>query len=428
MATSGNFLTSDSGQGGGVFYGRMIYEWGRNSWGRSGGLGYHNLWYRLKTYGGNSSYYQYFYQGYMNMDGTGHSQGGGSIQAYGAGATSIFGTKNKTVYTNSAGNKTISTSAHGGIYYNTINTSGSANFALDNIPMYGDITSITGGTWNDEGVPYSIDWFKYTGKAHIWLRFNAIDSGDSTYHYVNVSQDPLQWSGFQTWVQQSLVNTNSATLSIYYGDDLDGNGSVDRWDTPNTRTMQILNDSGQANPTFADFDYLDTNSTTSTITGDDQVLIQGKSTLEVTVASADAATTNKNANRGTYSFTIGGYSDSETWPASGDTVNTPGTISDVTGSQNLSVKAIDSRSNNTTVTKSVNIVPYSSPAFVPSLNVKYSNDYDNTSGITVTAEGTKIANTFPLTISSVDKNSVNGTSGVRFDMSKGINSSYRGCW
>jgi len=71
MATSGNFLTSDSGQGGGNFYGRMIFEWWQVNSGISGSVGYHGINYHLKTYGGSSSYYQYFYNGSMNVDGSG---------------------------------------------------------------------------------------------------------------------------------------------------------------------------------------------------------------------------------------------------------------------------------------------------------------------------------------------------------------------
>lgn len=428
MATSGNFLTSDSGQGGGNFYGRTIFEWWRTDWGRSGSQGYHNISFTHKTYGGSGGYWQYFYQGSMNVDGSGYGYAS-PIQAYGAGATTL-GSGSKTLYTDSAGNRSFGASAQGGVYYNTINTSGSGSWALDNIPMYGDINAISfspAGALTDESTSVTVDWYKYAGTAHIWFRLDQINNSDGTHHKIGMA-DPYTWTGWQTWLRTTMVNTNSTTLYIYYGDDLDSNGSVDRWDTPNTYTVTIKNDAGQANPTFVDFDYIDTNGTTTAITGNNQVLIQGKSTLQATVAVADKATPNKNANMSTYLFTVGGYSSSSAWSNVADVVKNIGAVSDVSGVQSLSVKAIDSRTNFKTVTKSVEILPYASPAFVGAFNVKYDNDYDTSDGITVIADGTRIASVSPLTLSGTDKNSVNGTTGVQFDVSKGNNTSYTGTW
>lgn len=428
MSTSGSFLTSDSGQGGGNFYGRTIFSWSRTDWGRSGNVGYHNVSYNLKTYGGSPSYWQMFFNGSMNVDGTGYGFPS-SIKAYGAGATNLSGTYAKTMYTDTAGNRSFGASAQGGIYTAAINTAGSGSWALANIPMYGGISSVSPNSGiTDETGTISVGWSKYTGLATLYFRLDQINNADTTYRIRNVTSNPYSWVGWATWVRQTMVNTNSTTLYIYYGDDLDSNGSEDHYNSPVTRPITIANESGQANPTFNDFDYEDTNSSTVAITGSNQILIQGKSTLRVTVDASDAATTNKNANRATYSFSIGGYSNSAPWPASGNVVHNVGTVSDVFGTQNLSVQAIDSRSNSKKVTKSVNVVPYSSPAFVPDLKVRYSNDFDVTDGITVEASSSKIASVSPMTISSVDKNSVNGTSGVRFDLSKGNNSSYSGSW
>lgn len=426
MATSGYFLTSESGRGDSYYYGRMIFEWWRTSYGISGSVGYHNISYHLKTYGGLSNYWQYFYNGSMNVDGSGYSFAS-PTQAFGNGAT-VFGDYSKTLYTNSVGARSFSASAQGGIYYNSINTSGGDSWALPNVDLYGGITSVTpSSSLTDETSSIVVDLYKYAGTAHLWFRLDLINSSDTTYHITNPS-DPYSWSGFSTWLRTSMVNTNSTTLYIYYGDDFNSDGVVDHWNSASTYTITIKNNTGQANPTFADFDYIDTNAATVAVTGSDQVLIQGKSTLQATVAVADKATPNKNANMSQYVFSIGGYSQSSAYSAVSNVVKSIGAISDVSGLQNLSVKAVDSRSNYKTITKSVNILPYSSPSFVPTLLVKYTNDFDTSDGITVTASSTTIANISPLTLSSVDKNSVNGTSGVKFDISKGDNSSYTGTW
>src|SRR5690606_35291378 len=99
-----------------------------------------------------------------------------------------------------------------------------AGASVSTKPRYGNIDAISpsqAAGVTDETPSMSIDWHKYVGRATIWFRLDKIDNTDSTYRYTNVSQDPLIWSGFQTWVQQSMANTNSTTLYIYYGDDLD---------------------------------------------------------------------------------------------------------------------------------------------------------------------------------------------------------------
>jgi hypothetical protein len=259
-----------------------------------------------------------------------------------------------------------------------------SNDSISTVNRYGDITAISPSASagvTDETPSVSVDWYKYVGRATLWFRLDQIDNADTTYRYTNVSQDPFIWSGFQTWVQQSMVNTNSTTLYIYYGDDLDSNGTIDRWDTANTRTLTIANESGQANPTFADFDYVDENPVTVAVTGNNQVLIQDngnlsvpKSDLKVTVPVADKATANKNANMVNYDFSIGGYSQSEPWSNTLDVVKDIGTVADVSGDQNLSVRAVDSRGNSTAVTKNITILPYFSPGFYAALSVNYSND------------------------------------------------------
>lgn len=425
MATSGNFLTSDSGQGGGNYYGRMIFEWWQVSSGISGSVGYHGINYHLKTYGGSSGYWQYFYNGSMNVDGVGYSWG--TTQAYGNGAT-VFGDYGNTLYTNSVGDRSFGASAQGGIYYNTINTSGSGSWALDHINLWGGVSSISvPSPFTDESASVVVDWFHYAGTAHLWYRLDQINNSDGTFHYAGMS-DPHTWSGFATWVRTTMVNTNSSVLYIYYGDDIDNNGSVDNWQGPWTYGISIKNDTGQANPTFTDYTYLDTNATTVAVTGSDQVLIQGKSTLSATVSTGNKATPNKNANMSTYSFNIGAYSQSSPWSNVASVTKVIGTVSDVTGAQNLTVSAIDSRTNSKAVTKSVTILPYASPAFVPSLTVGYVNQFDNTSGLVVTASGTTIATISPMTLSGTDKNSVNTSTGVQFDVSKGNNTSYTGTY
>jgi hypothetical protein len=306
-----------------------------------------------------------------------------------------------------------------------------SNDSVQTKARYGDITAITPSAAagvNDETGTVTVDWYKHTGRATLWFRLDQINGSDTTHRKTNVTQDPYQWTGWQSWVQTTMVNTNSTTLYIYYGDDLDSNGSVDRYDTANTRTLTIKNNTGQANPTFLDYDYLDTNAASVAITGNDQALIQGKSTLEATVVAADKATPNKNAIMKTYSFTVGSYSSSSVWSNTLDVVKNIGVISDVTGTQDLSVRAIDSRGNSKTITKQVEILPYNNPGYYVGLDVSYVNDFDTSSGIEVSLlNNTTIGSISPLTLGGSDKNAVTPTTGLRFDMAFG-NDPYTGTW
>lgn len=426
MATSGNFLTSASGTGGGNFYDRMIFEWWRTGSGYSGSVGYHNISYHLKTYGGSTGYWVSFYQGSMNVDGTGRSFAS-PTKAYGGGAT-VFGDYSKTLYTNSAGNRSFSASAQGGIYYNTINTTGSGSWSLPNIPLNATLTALSMGSGGVTAYDEGPMWLEYSnpagGTVHSFVESpvggsNRIwtDTGGSRHNFT------FDTSHIEA-LQQSSPNSNSFTIRIGIYDTVTGTTHYDYRD----RTMYIKNDAGQANPNFDSFTYADTNSATIAVTGDDQILIQGKSTLDVTVPSGSAATANKFANMNSYIVSVGGYSSSLGYSDSVDVTKSVGVVSDVSGLQNISVRAIDSRGNGKTVTTQTTVVPYASPYFVPSLTVKYTNDFDDSSGLTVTSTDSNIATISPMTYSGSDLNSVNTTSGIQFDLSKGGNTSYTGTW
>lgn len=250
----------------------------------------------------------------------------------------------------------------------------------------------------------------------------------SRYNFPNLSGGSLT-----TALQNAIPNSNTGTVRIGIHDSLGG----DSWDYRD-RTYTIKNDTGQADPLFSNFTYLDTNTATvypggtgtTSITGNNQVLIQGKSTLQATVTVANKATARKGASMSSYLFGIGDYSQTVAWSNTTDVVQDIGTVSDVTGAQNVTVRAIDSRGNGTTVSKPVTILEYFSPGFYNNLSVRYTNDFDNTNGITVNLFDTDvIGNIAPMTLAGVDKNAVltTPTYGLAFDMAKGAGA-FTGSW
>lgn len=281
--------------------------------------------------------------------------------------------------------------------------------ATDEGPIWAEFSNPAGASvdaWIEAPVPPSTRI--YTSAGGQVSRFN----------YPNLSGGSLT-----TALQNAIPNSNTGTLRIGIHDALGG----DNWDYRD-RTYTIKNDTGQANPVFSNYTYLDTNATTVAVTGSDQVLIQGKSTLEATVSVANKATAQKGASMVNYLFGIGGYSDSSAWSSSLDVVKAIGTVSDVSGSQTLNVRAIDTRGNGTTVSKNVTVLPYASPGFYNNLTVNYANDFDVSDGISLNLFDTNVVGSIsPMTLAAVDKNAVTPTTGIRFDMAKDTGA-YTGSW
>lgn len=276
----------------------------------------------------------------------------------------------------------------------------------------------------------------FTDEGPAWLEF-ANPSGQQADAFIDVygygravtntfvgSRHNFNFAGgLPAIIQQASPNSNTYDINIGVIDHVGGGDTYDY----RVRSGTIKNDTGQANPTFSDFDYLDTNSATVTVTGSNQYLVQGKSTLQVNIPTAKKATPNKYATMQSYNTIIGGYVNNLAYSSGSTVTDNIGVISDVTGNQNLVVRAVDSRTNSTPVYKNVFIVPYASPAFVPSLSIGYTNNYDNTAGLTITAANSPtIASISPMTIATIDKNAVNTSSGVKFDISKSNNTTYTG--
>ena len=140
-----------------------------------------------------------------------------------------------------------------------------------------------------------------------------------------------------------------------------------------TATGSITN----ANPTFAasQVTYADTNTTVVGITGNDQHIVQNKSSLTVYLESASG---NKGASISKYEVTVNGVKKTATAKGSipFGAVNT---------SQNTTITVVvtDSRGNTTTVSKTVTILAYSTPAYAVTL--ERLNNYEDETYLTVDA-------------------------------------------
>lgn len=119
-----------------------------------------------------------------------------------------------------------------------------------------------------------------------------------------------------------------------------------------SKTATVQTTKANSGPTFsnsAGFTYKDSNSVTSGVTGNDQLLVQDYSTLAVT---AYAATARNGASIKTYEATI-----NDTTVSSTGTALNLGKVSK-SGNLTLTVKAVDSRGYSVEVTKTITVIAY----------------------------------------------------------------------
>ena len=166
-----------------------------------------------------------------------------------------------------------------------------------------------------------------------------------------------------------------------------------------TKTCSFTAKAVEANvkPTFSNFAYQDTNSTITAITGNNQYLVQGKSSLRVIISSANKATANQSATMKTYNASISGLSASANYSTSDLNINFSEN-SFAAGTQALAVRATDSRGYSTTVSKNVNVLAYAAP--VINASATRLNNFENQTTL-------KVSGTYsPLTINNTAKNTV----------------------
>lgn len=193
--------------------------------------------------------------------------------------------------------------------------------------------------------------------------------------------------GWQNFWYNSIPNATSGKyqVKVVYG-------SVTKTRS-NNNTYSIR---GTETPTFSDFTYRDSNSTISTLTGNDQVLVKGKSTLEVTISSINKMIANNSATEKSYNITCDTKTVSPNY-SENDIVSDLGTIVN-SGTKRLTVTAYDSRNLSTSVYKDITIYDYAKPVINATLTRL--NNFENETTLTVNGTYNR------LTIEEQDKNAL----------------------
>lgn len=134
-----------------------------------------------------------------------------------------------------------------------------------------------------------------------------------------------------------------------------------------TCTCTISTTEANSGPTLSGFTFADSYSTTTAITGNDQVLIQSYSRLTVTPGTATAK---NGASIVSYSAVCSGVTKSNTTGAA-LSLGTIGT----SGTRDITLTVTDSRGYTASVIKSVTVVPYSKPK-VNSVSLRRTNEIE----------------------------------------------------
>ncbi len=161
--------------------------------------------------------------------------------------------------------------------------------------------------------------------------------------------------------------------------------------TTSSKTATVTTTSANSAPTLSGFTYADSYSTTTTITGNDQLFIQGHSKLTVTPGTATAK---NQATITNYTATCNGVSVSNTTGAA----LTVGAVSK-SGTVAVVLTVTDSRGWTASVTQNITVLAYASPK-VNSLTLRRTNDIE--AEMQLTFNGTISA----ITVDSVQKNSL----------------------
>lgn len=158
-----------------------------------------------------------------------------------------------------------------------------------------------------------------------------------------------------------------------------------------TCTCTIRTSASNSGPTLSGFTFADSYSTTTAITGNNQVLIQDYSRLTVTPGTATAR---NGASIVSYSAVCSGVTKSNT---SGAALSL-GTIG-TSGTRDITLTVTDSRGYTVSVTQSVTVVPYSKPR-VSSVSLRRTNDIETEMQLVFNGSIS------PITVDGAQKNSL----------------------
>ena len=281
----------------------------------------------------------------------------------------LLGTKDITVGHNNDGSYP---GRYVGISAQSWHMSGSAggNIYAGNITRQAYVTGAT--DFNDEGNPRitftNPAGFRINARLEfagtVIRRDNIANTGSYTFDLTSAERDLLR---------SKCPNSNTLTVREVIATCL--SGTAESFWSWQDKTMTIVN----ANPTFSNFEFEDVNPTTLALTGNNQNIIQGFSSVKATIPVEYIATANKYATMSKYSFTCSDVQRDITYSSDSSTNNTIENVK----SGVFNVYAIDSRNNSTQVTKNANETISYNPLVKGNISIARQNGVAEETNLTI---------------------------------------------
>lgn len=287
---------------------------------------------------------------------------------------------------NGDGTKSFGVSISGWLYQNG-NLDASGSMTAPTIPRNSQVTTNKGSCTLGEPITIYTNRKSSSFNHAIAIRDNATNTTLAEFNGIG---DQVTWTpnaGDITKMQQLIPNTNTLNIRVEQWNNNIGQGSQ-------AYVPFVLTD---ANPLFSDFIYQDSNPISVAVTGDNQVLVRGQSTLQTTIPVENKMQAIKYATPARYSIVYDGTTDQKNYSDSAAVISTFPDVATI-GQRTIVATAIDSRGNNTSVAKQVTVYDYAEPTIESTLERE--NNFG--SDTTLHLEG----NWTPLTIGGTAKNSI----------------------
>lgn len=287
------------------------------------------------------------------------------------------------------GNKTFSVYVDAAIYYKSINCTGSDSFTLPTIPRQANI--ITAPNFNDEDNP-AITYTNPAGNNVTSLQACiSLTGDDDDIAYRDIPKQGTIYTFNLTQAERNVLlnattTSQSRKVRFYIRTIIGGSYFYDYKEV----TFSVVN----ANPTIELVTYRDTNTDTTNITGDDELLVQGISYLQFQIYGVGAL---KGATLSTLSIDING--DVTTKPFTGTEIAST-TVNygevNVANDINAILTFTDSRGNSTNYTVPLTMLSYDLPTAI--ITCQRQNNYYTQTDINVNADYSSLDNKNQITI------------------------------
>ena len=238
-----------------------------------------------------------------------------------------------------------------GTYVSSIVAQGTIN--LNAIPRAATISKAT--NFNDTGNP-TITYNNSAGNNVTSLKAGIfLDGFTAVANYRDISKTGTSYTFNLTDTERNAIraampNSNTMSLRFYVQTVLNGQTYLNY----TTATVTIVD----GNPTFTAA-YKDTNSSIVAVTGDDQLIVQNKSTLQINVTNASAK---KSATLTTATCVLNGTTYSGNISGSSYTFNIG--VLDISSNSTAKVTVADSRGNTSSTELTIQMIAYYAPSAI----------------------------------------------------------------